>query len=107
MWCGTIATGVGGDKWYRFVGYGGDALPLHRPRGEHQVGFGGILACGTSHGGWLSGCDLSLHWNFPLSLQRGLAQLVSVNQMTPPTLWAGIQQPMKDVRRWRCATAYP
>ena len=29
------ATGVGGDRWYRFVGAAGDALPLHPPGVDH------------------------------------------------------------------------
>lgn len=39
-------TGVGGERWYRFIGAGGDALPLHPPPEYH---------CGTANGGWLSG----------------------------------------------------
>ena len=39
-------TGVGGGRWYRFAGAGGDALPL-TPPGPHH--------CGTSYTGWLSG----------------------------------------------------
>ena len=40
------ATGVGGNRWYRFVGVAGDALPLSPPGVDH---------CGTSLAGWLSG----------------------------------------------------
>ena len=39
-------TGVGGGRWYRFAGAGGDALPLTHPGCEH---------CGTHVPGWLSG----------------------------------------------------
>ena len=39
-------TGVGGGRWYRFAGAGGDALPLTHP-GQHH--------CGTDGAGWLSG----------------------------------------------------
>jgi hypothetical protein len=42
------ATGVGNGDWYRFVGAGGDALPLSPPGKEH---------CGTHFSGWLSGWD--------------------------------------------------
>ena len=42
------ATGVGGNKWYRFAGVGGGALPLTAPGAEH---------CGTDAGGWLSDWD--------------------------------------------------
>ena len=42
----SAATGVGGNKWYRFVGPAGDALPLNPPGVDH---------CGTSMAGWLSG----------------------------------------------------
>ena len=41
-------TGVGGGRWYRFSGAGGDALPLSPP---------GSLHCGTDATGWLSGWD--------------------------------------------------
>jgi hypothetical protein len=34
--------------WFRFVGSGGDALPLSSP---------GTSRCGTQNPGWLSGCD--------------------------------------------------
>eukprot|EP01050_Picozoa_sp_SAG11_P016231 SAG11_NODE_2190_length_3706_cov_28.760189_2_plen_664_part_00 len=44
------ATGVGGGRWYRFVGTGGDALPLTAPGYEH---------CGTNWAGWLSGWDVA------------------------------------------------
>jgi len=37
---------VGGGRWYRFAGSGGDALPLSRPGVDH---------CGTHRTGWLSG----------------------------------------------------
>ena len=47
---GYQPTGVGGGRWYRFVGPSGDALPLAPPGNEH---------CGTSISGWLSGCDAS------------------------------------------------
>ena len=62
---------VGGDRWFRFEGAGGDALPLTPPPG----GFGeqpescdttpnhwpphGRLYCGTTNAGWLSG------WKWP------------------------------------------
>ena len=62
---------VGGDRWFRFEGAGGDALPLAPPPG----GFGeqpescdttpnhwpphGRLYCGTTNAGWLSG------WKWP------------------------------------------
>eukprot|EP01048_Picozoa_sp_COSAG05_P012221 COSAG05_NODE_1207_length_5523_cov_32.104535_3_plen_230_part_00 len=39
-------TGVGGGRWYRFAGAGGDALPLTDPGYQH---------CGTEYTGWLSG----------------------------------------------------
>ena len=39
-------TGVGGGRWYRFAGAGGDALPLTSP---------GVNHCGTRYPGWLSG----------------------------------------------------
>ena len=39
-------TGVGGGRWYRFAGAGGDALPLTDPGADH---------CGTTYPGWLSG----------------------------------------------------
>ena len=39
-------TGVGGGRWYRFAGAGGDALPLTSPGYNH---------CGMSVTGWLSG----------------------------------------------------
>ena len=39
-------TGVGGSRWYRFEGAGGDALPLSSPGHNH---------CGTGDAGWLSG----------------------------------------------------
>jgi hypothetical protein len=51
--CGNVdyvATGVGGGRWYRFDGAGGDALPLTHP---------GVRHCGTVEPGWLSG------WNSP------------------------------------------
>ena len=41
-------TGVGGNKWYRFAGAGGDALPLTSPGDDH---------CGTTVPGWLSDWD--------------------------------------------------
>ena len=37
---------MGGGRWYRFAGSGGDALPLSHPGGDH---------CGTNVPGWLSG----------------------------------------------------
>eukprot|EP01048_Picozoa_sp_COSAG05_P009836 COSAG05_NODE_831_length_7083_cov_166.649055_4_plen_313_part_00 len=43
--CASV-TGVGGGRWYRFAGAGGDALPLTSPGPDH---------CGTSYPGWLSG----------------------------------------------------
>ena len=73
-------TGVGGDRWYRFEGAGGDALPLKPPgveRRDEQCGPEKCacsrgcpqcadtwpphdrLYCGTSNGGWLSG------WKWP------------------------------------------
>jgi hypothetical protein len=48
-WGNTQQTGVGGGRWYRFEGAGGDALPLTSP--------GGIGKCGTSYSGWLSGWE--------------------------------------------------
>ena len=39
-------TGVGGGRWYRLAGSGGDALPLSDP---------GANQCGTLYTGWLSG----------------------------------------------------
>ena len=51
--CGAAslrATNVGDDKWYRFVGSGGDALPVHSPQ---------CLHCGTDRVGWLSGWEPS------------------------------------------------
>ena len=53
-------TGVGGGKWYRFVGEGGDALPLH-PISSYDPTHGMFAKdgngahCGFSSGGWLSG----------------------------------------------------
>jgi hypothetical protein len=41
---------VGGERWYRFVGAPGDALPLHPPP-EYW--------CGTAFSGWLSGYNRS------------------------------------------------
>ena len=37
---------MGGGRWYRLAGSGGDALPLTSP---------GFLHCGTYYTGWLSG----------------------------------------------------
>lgn len=37
---------MGGGRWYRLAGSGGDALPLTSP---------GINHCGTGRTGWLSG----------------------------------------------------
>ena len=37
---------MGGGRWYRLAGSGGDALPLTRPGAYH---------CGTYAPGWLSG----------------------------------------------------
>ena len=37
---------MGGGRWYRFAGSGGDALPLSDP---------GFFHCGTGATGWLSG----------------------------------------------------
>ena len=37
---------MGGGRWYRFAGSGGDALPLSHPGDFH---------CGTAGTGWLSG----------------------------------------------------
>jgi len=42
----SSGTGVGGGRWYRFAGAGGDALPLTHPGYSH---------CGTAYPGWLSG----------------------------------------------------
>ena len=42
------ATSVGGGRWYRFAGAGGDALALEPPVSGH---------CGTAWAGWLSGWD--------------------------------------------------
>eukprot|EP01046_Picozoa_sp_COSAG06_P004682 COSAG06_NODE_199_length_20418_cov_43.318421_15_plen_260_part_00 len=39
-------TGVGGERWYRFTGDGGNALPLTTPGPDH---------CGASFPGWLAG----------------------------------------------------
>eukprot|EP01045_Picozoa_sp_COSAG04_P031697 COSAG04_NODE_5953_length_1448_cov_2.212009_1_plen_296_part_10 len=44
--CRPKATGVGGGRWYRFTGAGGDALPLRSPH---------CLHCGSDRTGWLSG----------------------------------------------------
>ena len=52
--CGYHSTGVGGSRWYRFTGKGGDSLPVKRPPQDH---------CGTHRGGWLSGCDLKQKWS--------------------------------------------
>ena len=46
--CDGKATGVGGNRWYRFVGPAGDSLPLSPPGVDH---------CGASKAGWLSGWD--------------------------------------------------
>jgi hypothetical protein len=48
----TISTGVGGGRWYRFAGTGGDSLLLV-PSPVLVSGSGGT--CGTGHAGWLSG----------------------------------------------------
>ena len=37
---------MGGGRWYRLAGSGGDALPLSHPGDSH---------CGTVYPGWLSG----------------------------------------------------
>ena len=37
---------MGGGRWYRLAGSGGDALPLSHPGKQH---------CGTAAPGWLSG----------------------------------------------------
>ena len=37
---------MGGGRWYRLAGSGGDALPLSDP---------GYTHCGTAYTGWLSG----------------------------------------------------
>eukprot|EP01049_Picozoa_sp_SAG25_P009863 SAG25_NODE_1018_length_4280_cov_2.698158_2_plen_246_part_00 len=42
--------GLGGGNWYRFVGAGGDAIPLSTP---------GELSCGRSYPGWLSGWNIN------------------------------------------------
>ena len=42
----SSGTGVGGGRWYRFAGAGGDALPLTTPGYQHS---------GTIAAGWLSG----------------------------------------------------
>ncbi len=42
----SSGTGVGGGRWYRFSGTGGDALPLTTP--GHDM-------CGTRSAGWLAG----------------------------------------------------
>ena len=47
---GTDPSGVGDERWYRFVGAGGSALPLASPGHSH---------CGTSDTGWLSGWNAS------------------------------------------------
>jgi hypothetical protein len=44
-------TNVGGGRWYRFEGVGGDALPLTHPGAQH---------CGTGYPGWLSGWDATI-----------------------------------------------
>jgi hypothetical protein len=47
-------TGVGGGRWYRFQGAGGDALPLASPPVQCLAAHGTWLCpCGTSNGGWL------------------------------------------------------
>eukprot|EP01046_Picozoa_sp_COSAG06_P090231 COSAG06_NODE_36572_length_445_cov_1.066474_2_plen_97_part_01 len=43
------ATGVGGRRWYRFAGPGGDAMAISFPPGTH---------CGTQQQAWLSGWAL-------------------------------------------------
>jgi hypothetical protein len=43
---GWTPTGVGGHRWYRFIGTGGDALALSPPGHQH---------CGTVQPVWLSG----------------------------------------------------
>jgi len=56
-------TGVGGDRWYRFEGAGGNALALTPlPTGNIDCDTGpnpwpphDRLYCGTSNSGWLSG----------------------------------------------------
>jgi hypothetical protein len=50
------ATGVGDGGWYRFVGVGGDALPLRPPGGAH---------CGTEFAGWLSGWNATPGCAYP------------------------------------------
>ena len=46
------STGVGGGRWYRFIGAAGDGLPLYPPPEWH---------CGTANGGWLSGYNRTAH----------------------------------------------
>ena len=40
---------MGGGRWYRLAGSGGDALPLSSPGGDNRG------HCGTRYTGWLSG----------------------------------------------------
>ena len=47
-----------GQGWYRFVGAGGDALPLSNP-GSCEPSDACTHRCGTDHPGWLNGVDLS------------------------------------------------
>ena len=47
-------TGVGADRWYRFIGDGGTSLPLAPPTRASPW-----AACGYSRPGWLSGWNAS------------------------------------------------
>jgi hypothetical protein len=47
-----VTSGVTGSNWYRFVGAGGDALPLKPPLTSFR--------CGTRYGGWLSGWNATI-----------------------------------------------
>jgi hypothetical protein len=49
------STGVGGGRWYRFAGAGGDALPLSPVGLSHGVNGPGHSKCGTYYSGWLTG----------------------------------------------------
>jgi hypothetical protein len=74
QWCPhSQETGLGGDRWFRFEGAGGDALPLTPPPGGFDTEPEscddpnnpnpwpphGRLYCGTTNAGWLSG------WKWP------------------------------------------
>jgi hypothetical protein len=58
-----VATGVGGDRWYRFSGPGGNSLALIFTTAEtgEFVTMPSNPNCGTRSGGWLSGWEGTAH----------------------------------------------